>query len=211
MAYPTSQEFAEVLRATRLEDVVDEYLFQGHPYVFRRSPRDFETLRQHLHDALGISAEAVLVVGSGKLGFSLRPDTFGRPFNRRSDVDVVVVSEDLFDRIWRTLLSWNYPRRYKLGPDQKWANARMDDLYWGWFRPHRMRFGGLLFPDALRPLRDISTAWFNAFRALSLYPEFTRWEIKGRLYRTWEHARLYHVDGLRQIRDVLSSSDLQEA
>jgi hypothetical protein len=30
----------------------------------------------------------------------------------------------------------------------------------------------LLFPNALRPLRDITTAWFNPFRALSRCADF---------------------------------------
>jgi hypothetical protein len=79
----------------------------------------------------------------------------------------------------------------------------MEDVYWGWFRPDQIKYEGLLFPEVLKPMRDISTSWFDAFRSLSTYPEFATRNISGRLYRTWDHARLYHVEGLRQLTEIV--------
>jgi hypothetical protein len=66
--------------------------------------------------------------------------------------------------------------------------------------PHNVRYVGLTLPEVLKPIRDVSTAWFNAFQSLSFYPEFSARQVSGLLYRSWEHARLYHLEGLRRIK-----------
>jgi hypothetical protein len=162
-----------------------------------------QRLTDHLCGAIGVIAANIVVVGSAKIGFSLSPDNFPREFSDFSDIDVVVVSEPMFDEFWHTMLKWNYPRRFSLsGADWKWSKDRRNDLYWGWFRPDAVRFEGLSFPNVLKPIRDLSTAWFNAFQSLSLIPDFSNRKVRGRLYRTWEHALRYHVDGLERIRRI---------
>jgi len=75
-------------------------------------------------------------------------------------------------------------------------------LYWGWFLPDKIGYEGLSLPDVLVPIRDLSTTWFNAFRSLAQYPELAAREVSGRLYRTWDLAFLYHLDGLEKLRAV---------
>jgi hypothetical protein len=205
-----AEEFKEILLEKELEKVVAEYIFTGVPYVFRDWKEGFETLRSHLCDNLGIRRkENVEVVGSARVGFCLDPDSFGRGFSEKSDIDVVVVDEKLFDEMWKILLNWNYPKRFRLiGNDHKWAKERMEDLYWGWFRPDKIRYAGLSFPDALKPLRDISALWFNAFKSISQVKGFASLEVSGRLYRTWEHVIMYHVDGLRKIRESVKQKEV---
>jgi hypothetical protein len=207
---PTVEEFTELLLAqpaNALDAVVQEYVFEGVPYVFRNKPQSLRVLLDHLSSNLGITLGNAAVVGSAKVGFSLDPDNFPRQFSDDSDIDVIVVDHLLFDEIWATMLKWNYPRRISglSGVDRDWAAQRRKDVYWGWFRPDAIRFDGLTLPHVLRPLRDIGTRWFNTFRSLSRYPEFIHRDVHGRLYRSWDHARLYHADGLRQIKDFLQS------
>lgn len=165
-------------------------------------------LTQHLSESIGLQEQNVVVVGSAKVGFSLNPENFPRQFSEDSDIDVIVVSEDLFDRVWLTLLEWHYPRRLvSLGRfESEWAQVRRKEIYWGWLDPTEVRYEGISFPDILKPLPDISTNWFNAFRALSLHPEFAARTISGRLYRTWKHAFRYHLEGLRLIRERIRAS-----
>lgn len=165
-------------------------------------------MTDHLAEHLGIDESSIRVVGSGRIGFSLNPANFPRRFSDVSDIDVVVVDEGLFDRVWHTMLEWNYPRRFRLyGADRHWQRSRQDDLYWGWFRPDKIRYTGLAFPEILKPLRDLSTQWFNAFRSLSAYPDLAAREISGRLYRTEQHAISYHVDGLRKLKAQLGNGE----
>ena len=203
MAYLTADQFKESLLKSPLGDVAEQHIFTGTPYVFRDEPASNNLLVGHLCNAIGVLEQDVIIVGSAKVGFSLNPENFPRKFSDTSDIDVVVVSEELFDTVWMTLLRWHYPRRgVDLGGvEGGWARARRREIYWGWLVPNEIRYEGLSFPDALRPLRDISAKWFNTFQSLSLYPDFAARQVSGRLYRTWDHARRYHTDGLRRIRD----------
>ena len=208
MSVPDIESFKAILLSEPLEAVVKKFIFEGEPYVFRRQPSALDLLHRHLCGTLKLSKENVLVVGSGKIGFSLNPDTFPRLFSEKSDIDVVVIDKRLFDTVWMTILRWHYPRKgYNLGGlEGVWARERRYDVYWGWFKPDRIRYEGLSFPGILKPLRDISTSWFNAFRSLSQHDEFSTRNINGRLYRSWDHALRYHVEGLRRIRQIIQSS-----
>ncbi len=207
MPYPTVDEFKDALQTTSLEALIQQHIFSGVPFVFRQRPLDSNTLVRHLRSHLPLNDDDVIIVGSAKIGFSLGPDTFPRQFSDDSDIDVAVANQELFDMIWTTMLKWNYPRRNQLdGIDLKWVRKRMTELYWGWFRPETFRFDGLSLRTMLNPLRDVSTQWFNAFQSLSHYPEFSRRTIEGRLYRSWDKALLYHVEGLRQIKESLAAA-----
>ncbi|MDA2925672.1 hypothetical protein MYX78_00295 [Acidobacteria bacterium AH-259-G07] len=204
MFYPTVEEFKEVLLARPLDSVVNDYIFTGTPFVFRGRPETMNELREHLLKSLSVSEQDVVVVGSAKIGFSLNPHNFSRQFTDQSDIDIVVVNETLFDKIWKVLLSWSYPRRYRLvGSENEWEEQRKDDLYWGWFRPDKIRYEGLSLPRLLEPLRDLSTDWFNAFQSLSIYSELAARDVSGRLYRTWPHALMYYENSLGKIKKIV--------
>lgn len=202
-------KFKADLLSQPLEDVVQRYVFTGSPFAFRDAPTKLNVLRKHLAQRLDVSEDNVIVVGSAQTGFSLDPNAFPREFHDGSDIDVLVVDEKLFDDVWHTILRWHYPLRGRELPqaDWNWRKKRMDELYWGWFIPSEIRFEGLSRPAALQPLRGISTRWFNAFKGLALLPEFASRDVSGRLYRSWQHAMLYHVNGLRAIIDRLDSRD----
>lgn len=204
MSYPTPREFGQILQAAQsVDDVVRQHVFGGVPYAFRSKPSSMQRLTDHLCGNLKLAADNVAVVGSAKIGFSLSPDNFPRKFSLYSDIDVVIISEVMFDEFWHTMLRWNYPRRFSLsGVDWEWSKRRRNELYWGWFRPDAIRFDGLSFPDVPKPIRNFSTTWFNAFQSLSLISDFSSRKVGGRLYRTWEHALRYHADGLDQIKQI---------
>lgn len=207
MTYTNSEDFKSIILTTPLDSVVHQYIFQGIPYVFRDKPAALDLLIKHLSSAIKLDEENIRVVGSAKMGFSLNPDNFPRGFSDASDIDVIVINEQLFDRIWMTLLEWHYPRRLmQLGRvEGEWAQLRRKEIYFGWLVPDEIHYEGLSFPNVLKPLRDISALWFNSFRSLSLYPEFAARTISGRLYRSWEHALRYHTEGLRQIRTKITA------
>jgi hypothetical protein len=204
LPFPTIGEFKSALLNRPINDVLQDYVLSGEPYAFREQPQALSSLRGHISRALKVDERNIVIVGSAQVGFSLSPDNFPRQFTDGSDIDVVVVHEGLFNAVWHTLLQWHYPRRHNLpNADWSWSSARRKELYWGWFVPDAIRFNGLSFPAALKPMRDCSTLWFNTFQSLAKYPEFSKRDVHGRLYRTWEHVRLYHAEGLRQIREIV--------
>ena len=82
-------------------DVVRKHIIHGN-CAFVEDSAYFE-LRSIVAQKYGVHTNDVLVVGSSKLGFSIAPTKRYRHFGDRSDVDLVIVSEDLFDRIWKAV------------------------------------------------------------------------------------------------------------
>lgn len=189
----------------------------GLPSIFA-SDEDTVRFQEHVATALGVPnvASGVLIVGSAKTGFSLDPDNYFVPFRAKSDIDIVVVHEGLFDEAWHTMLAWDYLTiKNRTKQEEQWLNKRHDEVWSGWYDPPGWRLrerGGieLSFPSALKPLRDFSFRWFSAFRSLSRYkhhPEIPRHRVNARLYRTRAHVAMYHAIGLRVLRNRLSTSE----
>lgn len=197
---PTADEFRDLLMQQPLDAVVDQFLFGPDTFAFRTRPAHLTLLWNHLEDGLGVPRDRFTVVGSAKLGFSLSPDTFPRRFSARSDIDVVVVSDQLFDAVWVPILKWQYPRRWRFTKEER---ERLEDLYWGWIAPQRLTFDLVTVPAVLVPVHALRVRWFNVFRSLGRYHQFAAREISGRLFRTWDHARLYYADSLRKLQERL--------
>ncbi len=211
MPYPTTEEFKAILKAQSLSEIVREYIFTGEPFAFQKNPASMVKIRRHLTSRLPLAADNIFVIGSAKLGFSLNPDSYFHAFSDESDIDIAIVDTDLFDKVWLNLLDWHYPRRITgLDPiNSKWAGDRKKDIYWGWITPHKIRYEGLNFPKTLEPLRDLSAKWFDAFQSFSAYTEFVSRRMESRLYRSWDHALRYHVEGLRSLREFVERLEVK--
>lgn len=73
------------------------WMTEGIPFCFIGHPMVYENVRQYVADFLGIDPGNVSMVGSGRIGFSLSPRKFLRPFTpSASDLDLFVVSDRLF-------------------------------------------------------------------------------------------------------------------
>lgn len=90
---------AKAPRATR-EIVARLWLTEGLPFAFLKSPAVYEDLRGWIASRLSVHPKEVTLIGSGRIGYSLAPPpNFGRPFHDGSDLDLSVVSGDLFQRV----------------------------------------------------------------------------------------------------------------
>ena len=193
--YPTKTEFEQILRTSSFDDIINDIIFAGLPYFCSGQPELHDQMIDRITNGLGVGAADVCVVGSASIGFSLAPQKFGTPFSERSDIDVVVVSADLFDQSWLDIL----------------ANRR---LPWATLRPrtkdrlmaHRSEsyiYNGWIYPDSIAEALGIGQNWLRTFNGLSRIPAISSRSINSRLYRTWEHAKVYHRRGLRLIRNSI--------
>src|SRR4051794_10312340 len=94
--------FRDRLRGRDPLDVVREVITHGSSAILDDS--QYAQLRMRLGEALGISPNRdVFMVGSAKLGFSIKQGSRYRRFEDTSDVDVAVVSPELYCRLWAEL------------------------------------------------------------------------------------------------------------
>lgn len=215
---PSPDEFKElVLRLDSHRILAKVFLLEGTPFVFEKSPMKYVIFREQVADQFGIGSQDVCIVGSAKLGFSPSPHKYGTPFSETSDVDVVIISEPLFDRGSRELfgvLNRLGPGVHELRPflsstPQKAKDANRPVVSLGDWKDVKeairnfvyQNFNpGLLPPD--HPLRreifeNISS---TAGLFLALEPQVFVSRIRGRIFRNWKSAEDYYANSLREAK-----------
>lgn len=115
--FPSPEELETTLagapRAAR-EIVARLWLTEGFPSAFLTSPAVYENLRGWLASRLNVHPKEITLIGSARIGYSLAPPPeFGRPFGGRSDLDLSIVSGNLFQRV--TSAFANFSADYRSG------------------------------------------------------------------------------------------------
>ncbi len=200
----TSDEFRELLAHRGDAQLLELCLHDDQaPYVFEGKPGAWDTFREDLAARLGVARAEIRIVGSGRLGFSMKPGHNLRGFLDTSDIDVVFVNAEMFDHLWLSILDAAYPRPPTTQRIGGWLETRRNELYTGWLTPLEIRLDGKIFGAKAKPVLDFNTRWFNALKQASRHPPRRHEDIRGRLYRTWRHAELYHLDSLAALRRSL--------
>ncbi|MFI5754488.1 hypothetical protein [Streptomyces sp. NPDC051569] len=134
--------------------VVREFITHGTCAVINQAQH--AELRERVAAELDVHPNRdVYTVGSAKLGFSIKPSRrYGR-FNDESDIDVAVVSPDLYSRIWRETRAF-------IESKEPWATKKSDEF-------KKQHLAGRVSPK-------------NIPKASPLIPTATRlWDIGRRL------------------------------
>ncbi|MBP0943069.1 hypothetical protein V2K16_22595 [Pseudomonas alliivorans] len=100
--HPDATAFAKALKLSgdnERQCLAELWLSEGIPMAFVKSPTAYQVLRMTLAQSLNVGVKDVSLVGSGRLGFSLAPKKYGEPFGEGSDLDVCIISDDLFQRL----------------------------------------------------------------------------------------------------------------
>lgn len=173
------------------------------PYAFEPNPIRWDAFRGSISARLNINAADIRLVGSGRLGFSMKPGNNLRSFQDTSDLDVVVINPDAFDTLWALLLQAAYPRPPNSYASGTWMGRTRNELYTGWISPARISFDASIQGTRVRPVLQLRTQWFNTLQEASQYPPRRHESIQCRLYRTWRHAELYHLHSISALRQSL--------
>jgi hypothetical protein len=113
----------------------------------------------------------IVITGSAHLGFSPVPSKLGKPFNpSSSDIDLAIVSPELFDSWWTELQS--------SGLVQAVRETVAHDLFWGFINPSNVR-----------DVSEHGSRWWRMFGSLRTDRAAG---VRGRLYRTFWSMQSYH-------------------
>jgi len=183
-------------------DFVIEYILKTDVWYFSEylqlKPEDFiqklDMFKKIVSTNLDISFNNVLIVGSGKVGFSLSPTEkllrkFDSDEHKESDLDVAIISEKFFQELW-TLFRKEYSRRY-LKPYNDIASSV---------------FRGFINENVLSEVPEIRKVWQKKVddANITLKNEIPiRHQINYRIYRSWEDLQEYHINGIRKAKDKL--------
>jgi hypothetical protein len=177
MAFP---DYKRDLLAADFDEsrVLDRYFHSGQSVAFvgahpEEEPLFKRDLARRLDEALSFQLHPLqlIVCGSAHLGFSPVPDKLGKPFNSlSSDIDVAIVSTELFDRWWAEL------QVSELVPAVLTTVAR--DL-----------FRGFIDPSNVNNASETGCQWWQVFGNI----ESERAKgVRGRIYRNHWSMQNYH-------------------
>ena len=189
-------DFKEKLATRPTSDIVQEVLFDAFPYCFKEKPSSYGIFRKEICDIFQIHPQNFSIVGSAKVGFSLSPEKFGREFNESSDIDVVLVSEELFQEIWLQLIEFKRKTLFKL--DRRYKE-RFETLQYSLFY-------GIIRLDRLSDDFDFAKKWWVFFNKLSVDKRFGPRRIRGALFKSWKHVSLTYEENIRKLREQHESN-----
>ena len=157
----------------------------------------FRSIKEKLAKNYGVnnSNVEIIVVGSSKFGFSLfeKKDRYQntlprfREFNIDSDIDLAIVSADIFQALWNELSYYG-----SVQDTMPWKSGALG-LYMvhGWLRPDHFPKSSMLPKCA---------DWYKLFNEFSRNRTLGINKIRGGLYYNLNHLKIYHVRSINSAK-----------
>ncbi|WP_199619868.1 hypothetical protein [Paenibacillus alkalitolerans] len=134
---------------------------------------------------IGVSFNNVMMVGSGKIGYSLAPKKNFKSFERdtesknKSDIDIAIISQDLFKYFWDL-----YRKSYSIKFERTYGYISRE-IYRGYINERNLRE----IDRCRKEWSDLSTNSSKQLRS-KLY---LKHDITYRIYRSWEDFEEYNL------------------
>ena len=153
-----------------------------------------DDFRMTISESLGISFNSIMLVGSGKIGYSLSPtDKLFSPFcvdgdaRKASDLDVAIISSDLFHKFW-----WLFRKSYASKYNSWYKNYIYNGIYRGYINEKWI--------DAVDGCRREWSEVSAASKRKLTDKLFIQHEITYRIYRSWEDFEEYNLKNIAKIK-----------
>lgn len=207
-----------------LVDVVRKYLINGSSYFFElETITDNEyNIKSELSNILNIHSNNILIVGSAKLGFSIKPNREDRSCYEfksfrfdydsvneieESDIDIAIIDENLFETklqtIYKHLRGYDLPIILENFHDcrksrQKYKKC-FDDfsryILLGWLRPDKMPKDFELSPE----LEDVRNKYNKLYNR----------SINIGIYKSWFYFEEYNIQNLKNIQQAIKIEEIR--
>jgi hypothetical protein len=153
--------------------------------------------KKSVAEAVGIKSNSVYIVGSAKLGYSLSPEK--RPllkaFNSKSDIDVVIASDELFAQVWGS-----FHRARYAGYD--WV----EDMHGREiFRKYIVLKSDQRYPSTSEYLREVAARMRVMKRDVQDLHQIKQ-RVNYRLYESIDAAMVYYAWSIGMLKERLKSN-----
>ena len=149
-------------------------------------------------DAMGISYNSVMMVGSGKTGYSLSPQKKLKQFtvetseNEKSDIDIAIISLPIFDRLWK-----EFRKAYNI-TNKRYYSHISREIYRGYINEQNIKL--------IEPCRIFwKSLSCEATKKLKQKMYFKH-EINYRVYRSWEDFEEYNLESIRLLKEEVQKN-----
>jgi hypothetical protein len=182
--------FQSDLRDLDIFKVIRKHITTGPSAVFTDDA--YYELRNEVADHFRLHPSAVVLVGSGRTGFSLSPNKRYRPFSDSSDVDIAIISRQAFDSYWDLVFEhWR--------ADRYWAQTIryrkfLRELFKGWLWPRHLP-PPTHFEEARKWAEFEDRLGKRRFRGIR--------SVGARLYRSWHRLEAYQSIHVADCKNAL--------
>lgn len=175
--------------------VVQKYLLDGSCHFFDSNDECDEFIfKKTIADSLNVHIRDIAIVGSGKLGFSIKPDKDVLSFypfknfdeNKTSDIDIAIVSSRLFDN--QLIKMYEYTSQYTSHENWKKNTDRNS------FAKYILK--GWLKPDFIPKGYEITN---GIQKVISEYKMKYGRDINIGIYKSWYFFETYHINNIKNI------------
>lgn len=175
--------------------IVQRYLLDGSSYFFDNNEKTDEfQFKKDIAKSLNVHIRDIVIVGSGKLGFSIKPDKDEPAFypfrsfddNKKSDIDIAIVSEQFFNN--QLIRLYNYTSGYS--NQDVWnkasdRNSLAKYILKGWLKPEFIP-KGYKISDQIQKVQSKYKMKFGR-------------DINIGIYKSWFFFENYHKNNIKNI------------
>ncbi len=202
----TLEEIKQDLHTLNTKQFYKRYIVKSDNWYFRNvlgipesSVIDVvDEFRDIVSSNIGVSFNSVMMVGSGKIGYSLSPTKKFKKFEideeskNKSDIDIAIISEEIFEHFWKMFRqSYSVQNSY-------WYRYISREIYRGYINEKNLRQ-----IDACRKEWIICANKANRMLKSNL---FLRHEITYRIYRRWEDFEEYNLSSIKIMQDEVNKN-----
>ncbi|GAA4648233.1 hypothetical protein GCM10023116_05000 [Kistimonas scapharcae] len=185
------------------DDILDfcrKKVLHGTPFVFRDRENDFYDFQKRISLQFNVAFHEVYITGSGKLGFSPLKK---KEFDLDSDIDVAIISGDLFDNILELIrnyqMSLRASKRNVSEQEIKLYHQFLEYVAIGWIRPDKL-------PLSFQ-IENLKNAWFDFFDSISYgRSEVGDYKVTAGIFKSYRHFELYTFSGINDLNKSLNLS-----
>lgn len=201
------EEIKKDLKEKDIKSFYMKYLLRADNWYFEnvlRIPKDdiinaVDDFKMWVSESMDVGFNNVIMVGSGKTGYSFSPEKFLRPFvdegtdNEKSDIDIAIISSQLFDLFWKLFRkSYNVTNK-----------RRYNYISRGIYR-------GYISDSDLMGIDDCRKQWsVKSNRATKMLQRkmYFKHEIHYRIYRDWKDLEEYHIQTIEELKRRITESN----
>jgi len=191
------EEFQKALTNGNPKSLYRSFLLGHDIWYFREHLKkpdhatEYDKMKNLMSERLNIHPNNIAIIGSAKLGFSITP-TEGKcfvPFSDRSDLDIAIVSSEIFRRSWTAFLDLAakgyLPRYHNVTSNifRRFVSLKKPDHRSEFFR----EWNGLVEPCK----KDLQVLFSITH------------DINYRIYESWEAVEHYHCQGIQKLKKMI--------
>jgi len=161
-------EFKEDLKNLSSINLIRKYIYTAQPELLDYAQH--YQLKNEICEHFRVPFNDVIMVGSAKLGFSIKPEKRFELFSEDSDIDLAVVSTSLFEQVWQEAFLYKQSKS-----DWPQSEKFFRYLSQGWIRPDKLPSSQFF---------NFTGEWWDFFNQLTTSGKYGPYKIRAGLYHS---------------------------